>query len=186
MKSLKAIYYIIFVLLLFGFFSGIAWAIPSADFLYLETDLGGGMWQYDYTLFNMSDPIAEAGFDLYDVFFTFNPSATFTVASVPTGWDWLDGAGFAEVFSFNPGAPPAGTDIAPGTSLDDFTFLFDYQAGMLPFDVTFVNPIDPDNPAVFSSTSTSVTTPIPEPSTMFLLGAGIIGLAGLRRRFRKN
>lgn len=184
MKSLKLLYISTFVLVLFSFLNGVAWAIPSADFLYLETDLGGGLCRYDYTLFNISDPIADVGFDLYDVFFTFSPSATFTVASVPTGWDWLDGAGFADIFSTSPGEPPAGTDIAPGTSLDDFTFLFDYRAGMLPFDATFVNPIDPDNPAMFSGISSPA--PIPEPSSMLLLGAGMAGLLLFRKRHKRE
>jgi hypothetical protein len=170
---------LVVLLLMMG--SSIAVAIPSADFTYVETDLGGGIWQYDYMLFNTSDPVADAGFDLYDLFFTFTPSPLFTVLSVPSGWDWIgDPSGFLLAFSLNPGAPPVGTDIAPGESLGGFFFSFDYQAGALPFDVTFTNPNDPDMPEIYSGTSSS-SSAVPEPSTLLLVAVGLVGLVGLRR-----
>jgi PEP-CTERM motif len=47
----------------------------------------------------------------------------------------------------------------------------------------FVTGINPKNRVTFSINS--VTSPVPLPSTMLFLGSGLIGLIGLRRKFRK-
>ena len=80
MKTFKVLHIIMLGLFIGVFLNGIALATPMAEFSYVETDLGGGMWQYNYTLYNTSDPVADAGVDLYDVFFTFNPSAVILVS----------------------------------------------------------------------------------------------------------
>ena len=182
MKFLRHVCVGVFVVTLFTFLSGAAYAIPSAEFTYIETNIGGGIWQYDYTLFNTSDPIVDAGFDLYEVFFQFNPLATLSVISLPTGWAEIGGSGFEITFSTTPGPPPLGNDIAPATFLAGFSFQFDYQAGNLPFEATFTNPVDPFNPVVYSGTS----APVPEPATALLLGTGLVTIAGFRRKLKKR
>ncbi|MEW5802679.1 MAG: hypothetical protein AB1847_11325 [bacterium] len=188
MEFLKTLFIGIFLAAALCSFTCIAWAIPSASLSYIETSLGGGTWQYDYTLFNASDPIADAGYDLYDLSLNFNPSYTYTVVQLPTGWDEVDGAGFITAFSQNPGTPPVGTDIAPGEFLSGFTFQFDYQVGNLPFDVTIFNPSGPD-PIVYSGTSASGTAPVPEPSPLLLFSFGFLGLlsiSGMKKRIWKG
>ena len=159
-------------------------ATPSAEAIYSEINLGGGLWQYDYSFVNTSDPVANAGVTLYDMFFQFNSSQSVTVVSLPSGWDNTSGLGFVETFSLNPGVPPVGTDIAPGASLNGFVFQFNYQAGPLAFAATLVNPLDANNPFVYNGTSGPATVPLPP--ALALLGPGLVGLASVRKRFGKQ
>lgn len=142
-------------------------AAPIARFEYLETALGGGRFQYDYTLFNDSDPILDAGYDIFDVTVE-SVTNTFSNLVAPTGWDGFGGLDFAIFFA------PVGLELAPGGSLGGFRFEVDAQIGAVPFLVSFTNPGDPANPFTYQAVSSaSSSSSVPEPSTLLLLGAGV-------------
>jgi len=160
-----------------GFATSPASAAPIADFRYVESALGGGTYQYEFTLFNLGDPVADDGFEIYDVFVS-HASATFTVVGAPSGWGSIAGFQFANFFSSDPGPPPIGADVPPGMALGGFTLTTDMRVGDIPFEVYFTNPDDPFEPLVFEG----VTSPlaVPEPASLWLLAMGA-GLAGWRR-----
>ncbi len=72
-----------------------------------------------------------------------------------------------ELLGFGPNSSSIGTDFRSPEGMDNASFVF----GRITTD-----PI-PDDP---------IPDPIPEPSTMFLLGIGLIGIATLGKRFRKR
>lgn len=182
--TLKTVYFIILIVLVLGF-SGIVHATPSADALYWEYDLGGGSWKYDYILYNTSDPLVYAGYDIYDFFLHFDSTVTLTNILSPSNWDFISNEtppasgnyyDFIDWFSTLAGEPPLGADIAPGTSLNGYSFISNMHLASLPYDVYFANPIDTDKPVPYSGN----TAPVPEPGTMLLLGSGFVVLGGHR------
>lgn len=150
---------------------------PIADFRYVETALGGGAYQYEFALFNLGDPVADDGFEIYDVLVS-HPTATFTVVGAPSGWDHIAGFQFANFFSLAPGPPPFGADVPPGAALGGFIVTTDVRLGDIPFEVFFTNPDDPSDPVVLSSTTSPLA--VSEPASLWLLAMGA-GLTGCRR-----
>jgi hypothetical protein len=188
MKMMRAMIIGGLVFLISVFASSMASAIPMADILYLKRDVGGGIWRYNYTVYNKSDPVADAGVDLFDIFFHFDPVFTMTVASIPAGWGdegfFSKGDDFVSFQSSSPGIPPDGTDIGPGDSLDGFVLEFSGQVGdLLAFDVLFANPSDLESPILYSG----FAAPVPEPATILLMVSGLAGIGVVgRRRIRKT
>lgn len=158
-------------------------AAPIAVAEYVETSLAGGLFQYDYTLSNATDPAAEPGVDLYDVLFFFPGDVELSALEAPSGWESNPVppfvTSFLQLFSVLPGA----ADIVPGRSLAGFRFVVDAQVGALPFVVSFVNPADPGSPLVFDGETVAATVAaVPEPASLFLLASGATALAVRRRR----
>jgi hypothetical protein len=81
--------------LLLAFFPKVVLAVPMAELRYVETNHVPGIWEYQYTVFNTSDPVADAGVDLNYVRLTFS-GATLTGFLLPTGWatDVISGLDF--------------------------------------------------------------------------------------------
>lgn len=152
-------------------------AIPSADFLYSETNVSAGLWQYDYTLYNTGDPVADAGYNIYDVFMPVSGASLFSTLSTPAGWVDFSGPGFIELFSDPWGFPP-GEDILPGTSLAGFSFLMDYRLGDTAFMVYMTNPDDPFSPAIYDGGTSARPATVPEPGSALLVTSGLFLLTG--------
>lgn len=169
----------ILVIAIAGFFAGSANAVPIADITYIESDLGGGSWKYDYVFANNSD----TNNNLYDVLFAFENASALIAFSAPTGLGWDSFSGLGDFTSLDPSF-----DIVPNGSLDGFSLTFNYRAGDLPFVATFTNPDFSYDPLSFSgiSANSNSTTPIPEPGTMVLFGSGLAGLIGYGRMRRKR
>lgn len=169
-------------------FGSLAHALPIAEFRYVETNLNNGTWQYDYTLYNLADPVSDVGYNLWDAMIYFDSTAAYNGISSPAGWDNSNvGAGFTQITSTVPGIPAdGGFDLAPGELLAGLSFTLDYRAANLAFDAYFSNPNDPNGFSLqYTGTTSPESTPVPEPSTILLLGAGLGGLVFYRKRAKR-
>ena len=169
---------IIFIVTIFIMYTA-AWAVtPGASLMYNETDVGGGLWQYDYVFHNTSDP----GSTLYKILLDFDHTASVTGSSLPTGWfglpwDGIHSTSYIGAMSIRPS-----TDIAADASLGGFSFTVDYRAGDLPFTAEFDNGAGAGRSVLDGMTSSSPIAPEPVSTVLFLTGGATMAL----RRFRKK
>ena len=172
MKILGRVYLIALVLAVGVFQSSAALAIPTptAEITYLETELGGGSFLYEFTVNNTSDPAIFSDFKIYDFFIDFDPAIFAEVVSEPTGWLSFADVGFVSSIAWE------GAEIATGSSLGGFNFVLDGMIGVVPFSVDFIDSFGAQEQYLGNA------TPVPEPATILLLAAGIGGLGFAKRR----
>lgn len=147
-------------------------ATPMVSVSYLETwDVANSEWDYEYYVNNQSD----GGEDLYGFYLDmFGLGATLSNVLDPANWEYFsDGSTYIEWDSIL----LTGSEIVPGGSL---TYLFssDTRLGNLYYEALFNIEVD----GIISGTSMPVS--VPEPATFMLIGIGLIGLAGFRKKVR--
>jgi hypothetical protein len=155
--------------------SAMALASPSASILYNETDLGGGLWQYDYT-FNNTSTASEY---LYKVYLDFGQELTATGSPLPSGWFGTMWEGTNPTTYLDAMTIDSSYDIAAGSSLNGFGFTVNYQLGNVAYSAEF------DDHAGNISPISGTTAPIvPEPvsSILFLTGGATLAVRRYLRR----
>lgn len=134
------------------------------------TNLGGGIFSYSYELTNPAGSM-ENIFD-FGIFFVGDPNNV----AIPAGWDAIFGTGFIDWFSTDTpydlavGAPP----------LSGFYFESSFGSGDILFTIQGADPFACD-PALCGITAGPVSSSVPEPMTLLLLGAGLTAMVMLRK-----
>jgi hypothetical protein len=141
------------------------------------SDVSGvlGYLDYDSDLFPGTDEIFLTNSNLFDIYFK-EPGTQFTITDINTGAD-DDGNAYGVYFDLS-GSLPQLTDaygFVGGTDLENGVWISYNNFITLGTGSDFV---------AFTDVQWT-TAPVPEPATILLLGSGLVGLTGLRRKFKK-
>jgi PEP-CTERM motif len=134
----------------------------------------GGLTEYDYTLTNLPASTITASF----FFVAVDPTANLSFLTAPAGWDISYATGDSAV-GFT--SPDPSVDIVPGSF-----GLFSFDSPLLPIQASYeVAGIDANSNFV-TNNGMIASASVPEPATVVLLTAGVLGMLGVRRRLKRS
>lgn len=192
--------------IIFLAFGSVAWATPIDSHYTVSAtviSLGGNNYQYSYEITNV-DQGTGAGNGLGGFFIQVPLSAT--VSNITDPPPYLDIANAHWVDFFSTSLDPANNFIGTlkpgyqwlgwwgggtpaiypiGTTASGFSFQVNAPPGVSQGEVTTYL-WDRVNPPSYQSFEGNMTSPVPLPSAVLLLGSGLVGLAGLGWRRRKS
>ena len=174
MKLARFLMVLIFIAGLSVMFSAEARADTGANIVYQEMDLGGGLWQYDYTFYNTSD--SES---LYKVFLDFDSPVTVTGSSLPYGWVGVVWDGTYTTTFMDTMSIYSSEYIAANSFEDGFSFTVDSKVG----DIGWYAEFRDTTGGLSNLTGATVVVPEPVSTILFITGGAVMAA---RKRFRRK